>query len=127
MQFLIDTHILLWYLDGNSRLPDEIKAKINDERNTVIVSIASLWELAIKINLNKIETKRSLSEIQEYVIERDFTLLNISFNHLNVLVALPQYHGDPFDRLLIAQALSENISIISADQYFRSYPVSVIW
>jgi len=106
MQFLIDTHILIWYLDGNNKLPEKIKNLINDENNIIAVSIASIWELAIKISLKKIDTKLNLPDIETHITERQFKLLNISFKHLNALTALLTHHGDPFDRLLIVQAFT---------------------
>ena len=127
MSFLIDTHVLIWYLDGNNKLEDKIRERINDEQNIIVVSIASLWELAIKQRLGKLNTKITLSEIQNHIIKREFKLLNISFQHLGTLDVLPHHHGDPFDHMLIAQAISENLTIISADRHFDSYPVKVIW
>ncbi|HEY8781987.1 MAG TPA: type II toxin-antitoxin system VapC family toxin [Mucilaginibacter sp.] len=127
MRFLIDTHVLIWYLDGNKRLPGKIRDLINDGDNLIVISIASLWEFAIKISLKKIDTKINLPDIEAYLIEREFNLLSISFKHLNALSALPTHHGDPFDRLLIAQALTEDLTIISADKEFQAYPVRVIW
>jgi PIN domain nuclease of toxin-antitoxin system len=127
MRFLIDTHALIWYLDGNDKLPNKIRDLINDDHNLVIISIASLWELAIKISLKKIETKNNLPDIQAYIMEREFTILNISFKHLNALSALTTHHGDPFDRLLIVQALTEDLTVLSADKQFQAYPVRVTW
>jgi PIN domain nuclease of toxin-antitoxin system len=127
MKFLIDAHVLIWYLDGNKKLRDKTRDLINNDENVVVISVASLWEFAIKINLKKINTKISLPEVQAYILEREFTMLNISFKHLNALSALPTHHGDPFDRLIIAQALTEDLTIISADKEFRAYPVNVIW
>jgi len=127
MQFLIDTHILIWYLDGSNKLPEKIKNIINDENNIIVVSIASIWELAIKISLKKIDTKLDLPDVETHITERQFKLLNISFKHLNVLTALLTHHGDPFDRLLIAQAITEDLTILSADKQFKAYSVRVIW
>jgi PIN domain nuclease of toxin-antitoxin system len=127
MEYLIDTHILLWYLDGNIALPEEI-ANLLDSSKRIIVSTVSLWELTIKASLNKIELSNSLEQIQQELdSNRKFEILNISFAHLNTLSGLPHYHRDPFDRLLIAQAISENLTIISADRHFKAYPVQVTW
>ena len=127
MEYLVDTHILLWYLDGNTALPENI-AHLIDNSERIIVSTASLWELTIKASLNKVELSNSLEQIQQ-VINRNkkFKILNISFAHLNILSGLPHHHRDPFDRLLIAQAISENLTIISADRHFESYPVKITW
>jgi PIN domain nuclease of toxin-antitoxin system len=127
MEYLIDTQILLWYLDGNIALPEEI-ANLLDSSKRIIVSTVSLWELTIKASLNKIELSNSLEQIQQELdSNRKFEILNISFAHLNTLSGLPHYHRDPFDRLLIAQAISENLTIISADRHFKAYPVQVTW
>ena len=127
MNFLIDTHVLIWYLDGSKRLPDKILKELDDADNHVTVSIVSLWELAIKISLKKMETKITLEEIQADILKRDFIPLPISFGHLNALSSLEFYHGDPFDRLLIAQAIVENLTMMSADKQFTAYPINVIW
>jgi PIN domain nuclease of toxin-antitoxin system len=127
MRFLIDTHVLVWYLDGNSKLPVKVREELNNPENTIVISIASIWELAIKLGLKKINIKNTLPEIEDYIAERDFTMLNISFRHLTALAELLQYHSDPFDRLLIAQAIAEDMTIISADKQFKDYPVNVLW
>jgi PIN domain nuclease of toxin-antitoxin system len=127
MRYLIDTHILIWYLDGNKRLPDKIKQIINDEDNTVIVSVVSLWEFSIKLKLGKLDVDLTLQEIQTHLLKTNYTLINISFDHLKELLVMPHHHGDPFDHLLIAQAISEDLTIISADKHFAAYPAKVIW
>jgi PIN domain nuclease of toxin-antitoxin system len=126
MYYLIDTHVLIWYLDGNKKLPEKIREIVTYEDNEIAVSVASLWELAIKISNGKFDSKLSLKEIQSHILERQFTLLSISYEHLNTLTLLPYHHGDPFDRLLIAQAITENVAIISIDKHFKSYPANVI-
>lgn len=127
MQYLIDTHILIWYLEGSDNLPQKLREELNNNQNSILISIASLWELAIKISSKKLELSKLLQEVQVYIAERDFVFLNISFKHLYTLLDFPHHHKDPFDRLLIAQAITENIAIISADQYFKAYPVKTIW
>ena len=127
MEDLIDTHVLLWYLDGNIALPEKT-ADLLDSAKKIVVSTVSLWELTIKASLNKIELSNSLDQIQQELSNnKAFDILNISFVHLNTLSALPHHHRDPFDRLLIAQAISEKLAIVSADGHFNAYPVEVIW
>jgi PIN domain nuclease of toxin-antitoxin system len=126
MGFLIDTHILIWYLDGDKRLSNKIRQRIDDENNSIIISVASLWEIAIKLRLEKLNTKITLSEIQLHIAERNFKILNISFKHLNALSKLSHHHGDPFDHLIIAQAIAEELVVISADRHFSAYPVEVV-
>ncbi|RYE28967.1 MAG: type II toxin-antitoxin system VapC family toxin [Sphingobacteriaceae bacterium] len=126
MRILIDTHILIWYFDGNDKLPDRYKYQLDKTENSIIVSIASIWEIAIKINLGKLEVTKSLTEIQSYLIKRNFEFLEVKFTHLNILSILPLHHKDPFDRLLIAQSISENFTLISLDQHFQAYPINLL-
>lgn len=127
MRLLLDTHVLLWYLDGEL-LPKEVVKALEDAKNQRIVSIVSLWELSIKISLKKIQTSRTLSEIHDHLLSKiNFEILNIEYLHLSTLLTIPHFHNDPFDRLLIAQAISENLTIISADRHFPEYSVDLIW
>lgn len=131
MRYLIDTHVLVWYLNGDDRLSVKLRDELDDENNVIIVSIASLWELTIKMSKEKkdIRFKITLPQLQAHIFERDYMLLNVSFKHLKVLEKLPKnkYHGDPFDRMIIAQAIAENLTILSVDRHFAAYPVNVIW
>jgi PIN domain nuclease of toxin-antitoxin system len=126
MRYLIDTHILIWYINGDKNLSDKQIHLIENPGNKLVISIVSFWELTVKLSLNKLRLDKDLRQIEEYILERDFEILNISFDHLNTLSELPHHHKDPFDRLLIAQAITENLTIISADQHFTAYPVPVI-
>lgn len=127
MRILIDTHILIWYLNGDENLAPHLRQIIEDPNNTPVISTVSLWEIAIKIGAKRLSLDISLSLIQNYINEKDIELLNIKFDSLIVLSDLPYHHKDPFDRFLIAQAIAENISIISLDRYFSSYSVNVIY
>lgn len=130
MQFLIDTHVLIWYLNGSKKLPVKIRELLNDNTHKVVVSIVSLWELVIKTSKHdkrKLEIDITISEIQKYILEHEFILLNISLKHLNTLQTLPQHHGDPFDRMIISQAVTEGLTIVSADRQFGAYDVNVSW
>jgi PIN domain nuclease of toxin-antitoxin system len=127
MEYLIDTHIIVWYLDGNTLLPNNV-VDLLDNAEKIVVSIASLWELTIKSSLGKIELSYSFTELQNQLNnDKRFHLLDISFAHLNTLFTLTHFHRDPFDRLIISQAISEDLIIISADRHFSSYPVQIIW
>jgi PIN domain nuclease of toxin-antitoxin system len=127
MNFLIDTHVLLWYLEGNNSPPPKIRTEIDNAENNIFISTASFWELAIKLASAKINIKITLAQIEEDIVKREFEVLNISFRHLDALMALPKVHGDPFDRLIMAQAISEGLTILSADRHFKDYPVNVVW
>jgi len=127
MRILIDTHVLIWYLNGDDNLSQKLVRIIEDETNIIVISTARLWEIAIKLSSGKVGFEIALSEIEKYINEKDVELLNIDFQSLTVLAQLPYHHRDPFDRLLIAQAISQNASIISADRHFTTYAVDVIW
>jgi PIN domain nuclease of toxin-antitoxin system len=127
MSYLLDTHAFLWYVDGKSNLPLKVKEIIQNPDFKKFVSIASLWEIAIKTSKDKLILTRPFETLPEYMKVNEFISLPIKAEHLFQIKELPHHHGDPFDRLLIAQAITENMTIISADQQFKAYPVNVIW
>jgi len=128
MEYLIDTHVLIWYIEGDSALPHHLIKILDDDETLIIISIVSLWELTIKVGLGKLKLSISLQQLQQKIsVSRNFKVLNIEFEHLNTLQTLPRHHSDPFDRMLISQAITEGLTIVSADQHFSSYPVNVSW
>lgn len=127
MKVLLDTHTLIWYTEGADRLSFEAKSKINDPDNNKFVSIASLWEIVIKSSLNKLELKRSFSDIKAFLAISSIQILGIQPEHLEILLNLSHHHKDPFDRLIIAQAIGADMTLISVDDKFKAYPVDVIW
>lgn len=127
MKVLLDTHALIWFAEGADKLSLKAKSEIEDLKNDKLLSICSLWEIVIKSSLNKIELKKTFKEINTFLFDNDIQILPINVNHLTMLSNLPHHHKDPFDRLLIAQAMSENMPIISADQHFSTYSIDVIW
>lgn len=132
---LLDTHAFLWWIadTDHPKLSPVAKEAIADGRNNIMFSVASGWELAIKASLGRLEVpelkvpKDFGRFITEQAANNDFQVLSISLNHAVGVYQLPHYHGDPFDRLLIAQAIAENIPILSKDSEFASYPVDVLW
>jgi len=128
MNALLDTHALLWLADDPQRLPAPIVALCEDETNDLSVSIASFWELAIKMSLGKITLgEDALPRLSRWCHDNAISILPIELSHLNQLQLLPFHHRDPFDRLLIAQAQSENMRIISVDEHFHAYDIKVLW
>lgn len=128
MRILLDTHTLIWFFAGNSQLSATARILIEDEDNHKLVSIASIWEMAIK------ESKGLLNlsvPFEEYIAQKlsleDFNLLNINLEHLNAIVTMPFHHKDPFDRLLISQSMVEVIPILSKDSAFDAYAINRIW
>jgi PIN domain nuclease of toxin-antitoxin system len=125
---LLDTHALLWYYLDDPQLSHLAKATIEDPANWVFVSAASHWEVAIKLATGKYTLQLPFADfVQESVFDTGFRILPIEPQHTAELIALPFHHRDPFDRLLIAQALVENTPIVSGDPTFDSYPVRRIW
>lgn len=127
MKLLLDTHTFLWFVNDNPKLSDHIKDLIEDTSNVSCLSVASLWEMSIKFNLGKL----TLDPNYEEFVEREVTtstiqLLNIELEHLRINATIPFHHRDPFDRLIIAQSMAENIPIVSVDSAFDKYEVSLI-
>ncbi len=126
MQLLLDTHILIWFLNGDNQLTEEIKNSIKNLDNKCYVSMASIWEIAIKTTLGKLNINISFDTLKLILIANKIEVLPIDFEHIQQLLVLPPHHTDPFDRLIIAQAISEDISIVTKDAKFDLYNVSLI-
>lgn len=128
MKLLLDAHTLLWYVAGESRLSSVARAAIDDAANDCFVSIASLWELAIKMGLGKLDLRPDFSGfIQRAVTANGFTILAVDLRHLDRMAALPHHHRDPFDRMLAVQAELEAMTIVSADEMLDAYGVQRVW
>jgi PIN domain nuclease of toxin-antitoxin system len=127
MNILLDTHTFLWYITGDIRIPQKMLTLINDNKNDCCVSIASIWEIVIKMTLNKLEIKGGFKTIEDFLENNDFEILPINFNHTKRLLSLPLLHKDPFDRIIIAQSICENLTIVSKDRRFVDYDIKIVW
>lgn len=128
MKILLDTHTFLWFIDGSLNLSDTAKKLIEQPSNQRFLSIASLWEMSIKISIGKLQLGMTMTELVKHqVYGNAIELLEIRPEHLDELAKLPFHHKDPFDRLIISQSLGENISIVTRDSVFASYPVQLVW
>ncbi|MGD2087624.1 MAG: type II toxin-antitoxin system VapC family toxin [Candidatus Aminicenantes bacterium] len=128
MRGLIDTSTFLWFISGDSRLSHTAKTIISEIDNEIFLSIASLWEIAIKTSIGKLELSMSYEDLLSTQIEdNEIKLLQIEKNHLKDLVRLPFYHRDPFDRLIISQGIAENLPILTCDRLFNDYPIETLW
>lgn len=121
MNYLIDTHILLWYIVGDKRISSEVQAKIENETNNIFLSNASLWEITIKVSIGKLKLKGNLIDLKNYLNEKGFKILEYDFEDLEALLKLPFHHQDPFDRVIIAQAKTKSLEIITNDSQVRKY------
>ena len=128
MNYLLDTHTFLWFLEGNNSLSSKARIIIEDADNTIYVSIASIWEIAIKISISKLKLSVNLEEVKTEIVKNNFEILPLDFEHIIDLTNLEQIHKDPFDRIIISQAISEKCTIISKDSNFDFYKnVNVLW
>ena len=127
MILLLDTHAFIWFVENDYSLPVASKNIIQEKSNTLFLSIVSLWEITIKVSLKKLEISRNIEEIIELIPENGFEILPIFPPHLIELSCLPFHHRDPFDRLLVAQAKSENVHFISRDEILDKYEIKRIW
>ncbi|MBI4600123.1 type II toxin-antitoxin system VapC family toxin [Candidatus Uhrbacteria bacterium] len=123
MTYLLDTHILLWWFDDPSQLAQKAQMIIRDPHTLIFVSSVSTWEIVIKKALGKL---RVSDRIFSLIAEENFTELSITVAHTQMLEKLPAHHNDPFDRLLIAQALCEKATLISRDGVFKKYTAPLV-
>jgi PIN domain nuclease of toxin-antitoxin system len=127
MNLLLDTHTFLWFSEDNRNLSAEAKLLIEDTRNNCVISMATLWEMAIKIRLKRLKIKFDFKDLLKEIYNYDFILLPIEFEHTIELTSMKFFHRDPFDRLLVAQSKVEKLPIISKDEIFDKYEIQRLW
>ena len=128
MKVLVDTHTFLWALLNDHRLSGKSKQVLRSDDHELVFSLVSLWEIAIKIKTGKLNTiGSSITYIRDEMKAYGMELLPIRYEHILALEQLPHHHGDPFDRLLIAQSITESLSVLTDDGVFKRYGVKVIW
>ncbi len=121
MNLLLDTHAFIWFMEGDPALSDKSRQAITNIQNNCFISITSLWEIAIKFQLGTLKLASGFSNIATFLEENDIEILPVSFNHLQKLLTLEYHHRDPFDRIIISQALTEELTIVSKDVNFPKY------
>lgn len=127
MKLLLDTHTFIWFVENDKKLPELRKVQIEDEENSIYVSVGTFWEMSIKLSLGKMELSLTIQEVIEMAENNGFILLPLSKKNIVQVSSLPFYHRDPFDRMLIAQSLTEEMPIISIDEVFDLYGVERLW
>lgn len=127
MKLLLDTHAFLWFVAGDERLSQRAKRAMEDDEAELFLSAASVWEMAIKSSLGRLSLSLPVAEYVADKLENGFRILSVDWNHAAAVEKLPFHHRDPFDRLLIAQAATEKMPIITADPVFRVYKADVVW
>jgi PIN domain nuclease of toxin-antitoxin system len=127
MRILIDTQAFIWFVENDKQLPVKIKKELEDSGNSIIISIASLWEMVIKMSLDKLQLGCDIEEMIDMIYQNGFEILPILPIHIIKLSKLDYFHRDPFDRIIISQSLSEDIQIVSSDRIFDDYGVRRKW
>ena len=128
MTFLLDTHVFLWALGERTKLSKRVTALILEEGTDLVVSSASLWEIALKVQARKLELPVTPEFFDTHMAKIGVRrILSVSPVHIYATLKLPRVHKDPFDRLLAAQCVVERMHLVTADRIFRKYPVQVVW
>jgi PIN domain nuclease of toxin-antitoxin system len=128
MNFLLDTHAFIWLWEDISKIPPRVLAACEDPENQLYLSIASIWEMQIKVAAGKLSFQQPLAEIiEQQKNENGISILPVSLPHLWQLATLPSHHNDPFDRMLVAQASADNLALVTADRHIARYPVELFW
>ena len=128
MRILIDTHVFIWWTSDSQKLSFTVYNLLTSPKTQVILSVVSIWEMQIKLSLGKLQLKTALPElVEDEVKQNKIELLPLDLSHIYALSNLPNHHRDPFDRLLIAQAKSEELVIISIDEKFDGYDIERLW
>ena len=125
MRCLLDTHTIIWYFENNGRLSQNAEAIIDDPDNLIYISSVSIWEIAIKTSLKKLDI--SLESLLREVGQAEFTIVQLENSYMLNLLNLPHIHKDPFDRLLIATAQTENMTLITEDDNIHQYNIQWVW
>jgi len=126
MKYLLDTHIVLWAAENSPFLTDTVKSVILDKKAEKFVSIVSVWEVAIKLGTNKLRLDGGLPEFFRMIDDNGFSALSVERKYLQLIPDLPDYHKDPFDRLLIATAITEDMVLVTTDQNIHRYDVNYL-
>ena len=127
MKILLDTHTFLWFLGGNTELSKQARMIIENAEHEKYISIATFWEIAIKNSLGKLTLDVPFAELKTEVLKNRFQILPVTFEDTLQLITLPFHHRDPFDRIIISQAKVNNLTLVSRDNNFSLYSVSLLW
>ena len=127
MNFLLDTHTFLWYFQGSEELSSKAAEILEEQSNDLWLSIASLWEISIKLGLGKLTLQNSFSELEGVLQQLKIEVLPIAFSDTECYLNLPLHHRDPFDRILVAQGMNHSLVLISRDVAFDAYPIQRLW
>jgi PIN domain nuclease of toxin-antitoxin system len=127
-RYLLDTHTFLWFVDNDPKLSAKAPGEIRNPNNEIFLSLISVWEIVIKVSIGKLSFSMPFeSSLMFQLNTNGIQLLDLKLEHLTEALNLPLHHREPFDRLLIAQAISENLDFITVDSLFKPYPINIVW
>ncbi|MFD2583551.1 type II toxin-antitoxin system VapC family toxin [Pedobacter vanadiisoli] len=127
MAYLLDTHAFLWFVAGDDQLPLSVKKRLSDINTSCFLSIASFWEIAIKKQIGKLELKIDFEALFRFAERNQIEIIPINETHLTTLLNLEFINNDPFDRIIVSQAISENLTLISRDKKLKNYNLKLQW
>jgi PIN domain nuclease of toxin-antitoxin system len=128
VRLLLDSHALLWETTGDDRLPGPVRLLIDDPRNRLVLSVATTWELTLKSLAGRLRLPEPpAAYFDDLIRDAPFEVLAVEQRHVALLPELPEIHDDPFDRMLVAQALADDLDLVTGDERIRRYPVRTIW
>ncbi|MBX7158545.1 MAG: type II toxin-antitoxin system VapC family toxin [Verrucomicrobiae bacterium] len=127
MDILIDTHVLIWFAEKHSNLTPKVQRWLENADNKVFLSVASLWEMAIKVNISRLKLLVPFETMVEQLPQMGFELMPIELKHVTRFSSLPLHHSDSFDRMLVAQAMEEKLNLVSSDRSLSRYGIKVMW
>ncbi len=127
MNILLDTHTFIWYIEGNAKLTQKARDAIEIAGDKIYLSIISLWEIAIKTGKKQLTLQNEFDDLLDVLNSLEIEILTITFADTQIYKNLPLHHGDPFDRMIISQAINNNLAIVGCDQSFNDYPIQILW
>ena len=127
MNVLLDTHTFIWYIEGNAKLTQKARDVIEVSGDKIYLSIISLWEIAIKTGKKQLTLQNEFDDLLDVLHSLKIEILTITFADTQIYKNLPLHHGDPFDRMIISQAINNGLTIIGCDQSFNDYPIQILW
>ncbi len=127
MNILLDTHTFIWYIEGNAKLTQKARDVIEVSGDKIYLSIISLWEIAIKTGKKQLTLQNEFDDLLKVLNLLEIEILTITFADTQIYKNLPLHHGDPFDRMIISQAINNGLTIVGCDQSFNDYPIQILW
>jgi len=127
MNVLLDTHTFIWYIEGNTKLTQKARDIIEISGDKIYLSIISLWEIAIKTGKKQLTLQNEFDDLLDVLNSLEIEILTITFADTQIYKNLPLHHGDPFDRMIISQAINNGLTIVGCDQSFNDYPIQILW